>query len=185
MNNVINESKSMMDIQKEKAQATIQVYKNTPEYAEDAKNYNNSLTTLDPTYSGIKPLNKIIVRCFLNEPVVLSSGLTLPYKEMLSYKTQSGQYKAGEFETDWPYKDKAVVVAVPEGTTVVQPGDIIQLYPTAVDVRVIGQGNNIKPVVANYFVQVDSVNVKNAPTKISDPDYGYVLITLGDIIAKY
>lgn len=184
MNNVISQNRTMSDTQQVKAETNIHAYKYQPEYAENAKLYNQNLSVLNPDYTNIVPLRKVIVRCFVIEPTVTEGGLVLPYKQMLSYQTKSGQGKAGEFETDWPYADKAVVVSVPEGTTLIKQGDIVQLTRNAIEIRVAADGNNAVPVIANGYVHVDSKN-EQTPKDMTDPDYGYVLISLGEIEAKY
>lgn len=184
MNNVINQNRTMSETQQSKAETNIHAYKYQPEYAEQAKQYNKTLLNLNPDYTNITPLRKILVRCYVIEPTVTEGGLVMPYKQMLSYQTKSGQGKAGEFETDWPYADKAVVVSVPDGTTLIKQGDLVQLTRNAVEIRVAAEGNNAVPIIANGFVHVDSKN-EMTPKNMDDPDYGYVLVSLGEIEAKY
>lgn len=184
LNNVMHSDKSIQSIQQEKAESSIKAFKYTPEYADQAKQYNLNLTNLDSRYTSVKPIHKVIVRCALNEPQVTESGLVLPYKQLLSVQTNAGTGKVGEYETDWPYSEKAIVVSVPDHITSIKQGDIIQLSRDAVQNRVIGQGANAFPVVVNGFVHVDSKH-DVTPKDITDVDYGYVLVSISDITAKY
>jgi len=180
----MRKNQPMLKTQQENEENTITAFKYTPEYLEQAKTYNANIRTLDKTYADLTPIRQLVVRCFLIEPEVTESGLITPYKQILQVPAASGQPgKWYEFETDWPYKNKAVVVAVPDDTSIVKVGDLVQLSPQAIQVRVLGSGHNAMPVISNQFVHVNSKN-EVTPKDISDPDYGYILITTADIQVK-
>ena len=163
--------------------ANIQSYKCTPEYVEALKQYNSQVLTLDENYTRIKPLNKIIVRCFVHEPRVSESGLITPMKQLVDVTTNSGAGVQRVVESDWPYRTKGVVVAVPDNYPTLQAGDIIQMTGLATDIKVMGASDNAFLMVRNGYVQVDSENLL-PPQDITDADYGYILISMGDVVAK-
>ena len=163
--------------------ANIQSYKCTPEYVEALKQYNSQVTNLDENYTRIKPLNKIIVRCFVHEPRVSESGLITPMKQLVDVTTNSGAGVQRVVESDWPYRTKGVVVAVPDNYPTLQAGDIIQMTGLATDIKVMGASDNAFLMVRNGYVQVDSENLL-PPQDITDADYGYILISMGDVVAK-
>ncbi len=162
----------------------VKPFKYTPEYAEQVKEYNSNILNLDVRFEKIIPLQFIIVRCYINEPTITESGLVIPHKEVYEVQTKSGVGSAREYETDWPYSYKAVVVAVPAGMTSIKRGEIVQLSRNAVQVRIIGKEPNVMPVVVNGFTHIDSKN-DVPPKDVTDPDYGYILIPVSEIIAKY
>ena len=171
-----------MNLQQAATENNVTAFKYSSEYVDQVKEYNSKVTDLDPLYTSIKPLQQLVVRAFLIEPKVSETGLITPFKEALEVPTKSGVGTTREYETDWPYNQKAVIVAVPSGTHSLKVGDIVQLSPRAIQVAMKGKGNNVEPVIANGFIHVDS-GLFMPPKDLKDPHYGYVLIQHNDIQA--
>lgn len=171
-----------MNLQQTKSTNNLNAYKYSPEYVDQVKEYNGKVVELDPQYTSVRPLQQLIVRAFLIEPKVSESGLVTPFKEVLDIPTHSGVGKAREYETDWPYNQKGVIVAVPTGMTSLKVGDIIQLNPRAIQIGMKGKGNNATPVVVNGFIHVDS-GLFEPPKDVTNQHYGYVLIQPNDVQA--
>lgn len=174
--------KSPMNLQQAKTESNLQEFKYSMEYAEQAKTYNQNVEVLDESYKAIKPNHQLIVRCFLIEPKVSETGLVTPFKEVLQVPTQSGVGTHREFETDWPYATKGVVVSTPIQSFKV--GDIVQLSPRAVQVALKGAGNNAQVLIANGFMHVDS-GLFSPPKDVTSPHYGYILVAPAEIQAVY
>lgn len=171
-----------MNLQKANSENSLNAYKYSPEYVEQVKEYNSKVVDLDPQYTSIRPLQQLIIRAFLIEPKISESGLVTPFKEVLQVPTKSGVGAAREYETDWPYNQKGVIVSVPAGMTSLKVGDIVQLSPRAIQVGMKGSGNNASPVIANGFIHVDS-GLFEIPKDVDNKHYGYVLVQPNDIQA--
>lgn len=175
---------SPMNLQQAKTESNLQAFKYSMEYAEQAKEYNQNVENLDSNYKSIKPNHQLIVRCFLIEPKVSETGLVTPFKEILEVPTQSGVGTHREFETDWPYATKGVIVSVPNGTQSFKVGDIVQLSPRAVQVALKGKGNNAQVLIANGFMHVDS-KLFSPPKDVTNEHYGYILVSPQEVQATY
>lgn len=176
-----NQSDSPLAKQTEISQHHVDAFKYTEEYMEQVETYNSNLTTIDPLYSSMQPLHEILVRFYLHEPIKVGE-LINPYKEMVPIETKSGIGGYNEVETDYPFTNKAVVIAAPESNQL-KPGDTIMCSRRAVQLRVIGNGANAKILVDQGFVHPDS-KLHDIPTNVDSQHYGYALIQYHEIKAK-
>lgn len=142
--------------------------------------YNSNITNFDPLYASIQPLQKILVRVFLSEPSRTEAGLLTPYKQTLPVPTQSGVGSLMEMESPWPYSNKAIVVAVPQMTSL-KVGDVVQL--DMAPVRIAGNAQNATIVVPSAYMHPDA-NTTLLSTNPSSKHYGYLLIPTHEISVK-
>ena len=158
----------------------------TVEYLEEKdlqaiRDYNSSITELDPMYKSVKPLHEILVRVFLTEPRITESGLILPHREVVPIRTANGIGNWAEVHSDFPYSTKAVVVSVPENS-LLKPGMIVQIAPNQVKAEVVGTSNNAFITIKSAFIHADSGETL-PPKDVTNKNYGYLLIPLYDIKA--
>lgn len=163
------------------AQSNIHAFKYTEDYHKQIIAYNESLTTLDPLYSSIKPLHEILVRFYLHEPQVKGS-LVLPFKQTIPIATKSGQATYTDVESDFPFRLKAVVVSAPESNSL-KAGDVILLSRKAIQMYVVGTGANAAINVEQGFIHPDS-HLNEIPTDVTNQHYGYALIPYHEVKAK-
>lgn len=87
--------------------------------------YNNSITTLDPKYTALAPINSFIVRIFVRDKMRTESGVYLQPKQVLWESRNSTKTKV--HVDPWQFTSKAVIVSVPSHETYLKPGDIVQI----------------------------------------------------------
>ena len=170
-----------MEKQTKIAQSNIHAFKYTDEYLEQVKNYNANITNLDPLYTNVQPLHEILVRVYLHEPTVVG-GLVMPYKMGVNIPTRSGQDGYAEVESDFPYRNVAVVVSAPDSNPL-KPGDVVTLSRRAIQMNVLGTAANAVVRVEQTFVHPDA-NLQDSPTDITSRHYGYALVSYFEIKSK-
>lgn len=166
------------------AQSNIQLFKYTPEYMQQVKDYNTNLKNLDTQYTSIKPLHEILVRVYLHEPQVVGAPgheVVMPFKQEIPVPTKSGVGDYKVIEPDFPYKMKAVVIAAPESNQL-KAGDEVFLSRKAIHLTVVGTAANANIVVDNGFVHPDS-GLFEPPTDVTNPHYGYALVQYHEVKA--
>ena len=176
-----NQSNDPLAKQTINAQSNIHAFKYTDEYMDQVQKYNQELTNLDPLYTSVKPLHEILVRFYLHEPTKVGS-LVMPFKEFIPVPTNSGVGKSMELETDFPFADKAVIVAAPESNPL-KPGDIVKTARNATKLLMLGTGANAVIKIEQSFTHPDSM-LHLPTTDINSPHYGYALIQYHLIQAK-
>lgn len=140
------------------------------------KKYNEEVMTLNPKYSEeLKPLNKILVRCFLIEPTRTKSGMIIPHTITVSIPTQSGAGHVEEVESPFPYSKQAVVVAVPDNFDLFDQGDIVQLNGEPIHPIPTRAGKGAGIMIRHGFCHHDWKH-DHLPTNVEDEHYGYLLI---------
>ena len=144
--------------------------------------YNKNIFELDTLYASVKPINSYIVRVFLFEPVV-DNGVLVPYKQIVAVPTNNGMADFAEIESPYPYSNRAVIVSTPEMTSILKPGDVVQLGSNPVKPQVNGRGYNARVSIPAAYVH-PSTNSLEIPKNINDRHYGYLIIPLHEIIAK-
>jgi hypothetical protein len=145
--------------------------------------YNNNITTLDEDYARVQPMSKILVRSFLLEPNKSEHGLLEPHKQLISIPTNAGVGSLMEIESPFPYSDKAIIVAVPEGYTSIKPGDIVQLESNPIKPVTQGHGANATIFIPHSYMHPDAKSLE-IPRNSSDKHYGYLLIPYHEISTK-
>lgn len=146
------------------------------------KEYNANITTIDPTYASVIPLAAYIVRVFLFEPKQ-ENGVLMPYKQLVSVPTMNGQAEFAEIESPYPYSNKAVIVSTPVTSGLLKQGDIVQLASNPVKPQVQGRGHNATVAIPAAYIHPNAGTFQ-IPTKLDDPNYGYLLIPIHEIVAK-
>lgn len=152
------------------------------EELKNIKQYNANITTLDELYSSVTPISGYIVRVFLFEPKE-DNGVFIPYKQLVSVPTMNGQAEFAEIESPFPYSNRAVIVATPQVSSILQKGDVVQLASNPVKPQVQGRGHNATVSIPAAYIHPDA-NTFQIPSKIEDRHYGYLYIPLHEIIAK-
>jgi hypothetical protein len=144
--------------------------------------YNTNVINLDPSYTSLKPINKLLVRVFLKEIKVTESGLIIPNTEMVKRPTHSGYGSIDEVESPFPYSQKAVVVAVPPFVKDIEPGDIVYLNTKPIKPEVVGTGQEAMITIPNAFIHPELGS--ELTTDFNSPLYGYLKINYTDIDFK-
>lgn len=174
----IKENQTPLQKQETIAQANIHAMKYSEEYARVVAEYNKNLLTLDPQYTSVKPLQKVLVRFYLHEPQRIGE-LVIPFKQIVPVPTNSGVGKYTEVESDFPFQLKAVVVSSPDNNPL-KAGDVIFCSRRAIQMNVVGTGANARIIVEQGFVHPDTL-LFDVPTDVSSPHYGYALIQYYEI----
>lgn len=146
------------------------------------KEYNSNITILDELYSSVTPLSGYIVRVFLFEPEE-SNGVLIPYKQLVSVPTMNGQAEFAEIESPFPYSNRAIIVATPQVSSLLQRGDVVQLGSNPVKPQVQGRGHNATVAIPSAYIHPNAKTFQ-IPSKITDRHYGYLFVPLHEIIAK-
>lgn len=147
------------------------------------RTYNANLTTLDPLYASTQPLAMVLVRVFLSEPSISENGLLIPHRQLVQIPTQNGQAILQEIESPFPYSNKAIVVATPPLSSVLKPGDIVQLHSNPIKAQSQGAGKNASIHIPSAYVRPEKGDTL-IPTDVTNQHYGYLLISLGEVIVK-
>ena len=147
--------------------------------------YNIALTNREniaTEYSKVKPLHNVLVKVFVKEPVVTSSGLLRPYKQIVPVPTQNGYGDWAEIESPYPYDTLAVVIAKPDSLTNVNVNDLVILSKNPVEAKVVGKSNEAYVSIPNNFT-LPSWKEETPPKDPTNPNYGYLLIPVYEIKA--
>lgn len=179
---------SVKGVQEALESATIHIPEVAEELMNDIKNYNEQVVITDPAndlYGDIKPVSNVLVKCYLVSPEVSDAGLVKPFTQTLQVKTKSGHDGFENVELPFLLSTLVKVIAVPDSITMVKPGQWVQVSDRTIQGAVIGQGNNRKIAIANAFTRADQCTSGDIPTDITDPHFGYLLVTMGDIRAIY
>lgn len=138
--------------------------------------YNKNILTLDPKYTSLKPLKKIIVRVFLKDMKRSAGGFLLPNVVMVKRQTNSGMGAvAGEIEAP-PYSKKAVIVAVPAHYKDYMPvGTQIYLEEDVIEAHAVGTSQEALIRIKNAFVHPEA-GLNQIPQTPDHEDYGYLAI---------
>ena len=152
----------------------------TKEYMEQVAQYNETVTQIDPTYSKLQMVGSLLVRCYMYEVEVSSSGLIEANTQMITVKTPTGHDSNQEVEVTVPYSLKAVIVSAPKELSLFPPGTIVQLKPGAIKQSVVGDSKGFHIYPPNAFVLVGKHDQK-AVSEVTSPDFGYVVIGYNDI----
>jgi len=144
----------------------------------DAKDYNARVSEIDPLYGDLKPIRKILVRCFHKEPQRSELGLILPVDEMeVKVPTQTGQGIIGVVKSPWAFSKRAVVVAVPDYSkpelAKLKVGNIIQLNNGVL--KAVKGSKDMSFDLPNAFTHHEWGKVTPPESKKS-PHYGYFLV---------
>ncbi len=145
--------------------------------------YNTSVTTLDTDYASLTPTSKILVRVFLHEPNKSEDGLFEPYKQLIPVQTNANVGTLYHIESPFPYSNKAVIVAVPDGYTSIQPGNIVQLESNPIKPIASGNGANAIVQIPHGYMHVTAPSLE-IPRDPTNKHYGYLLIPYHEISVK-
>ena len=151
------------------------------EYVKQVDGYNGTVQALNPKYASLKPINQVLVRCYLNKPYISPEGVIQPFPVMVNVPTAMGP-KATMIENDYNYDFKSVVVACPDNFTQLKQGQTIIIRESAVRPQVVGDIKNgyfqVMPTAFNYPDGVPMVGAK-----LGDEGFGYILINYQDLVA--
>jgi len=147
------------------------------------KEYNDKILELDPMYSTTKPIHKFLVRCFHLEMGRSPGGILLPPKVVINVPTQNGIGTLAEIDSPWMLSKKAVVVALDARTRnsdapILKVGDIIQLGSNPIKGKKAGKDFAITLQAAFMHHTYEDVQ---PPTDITNPHFGYLLVSLMEI----
>lgn len=148
------------------------------------KEYNERILTLDPLYSSLKPIQKVLVRCFSKEVTRTESGIIIPPDEIqIPVPTKSGQGYVETVKSPWAFSTRAIIVAVPtkygeSETNPIQAGKQVQLAGNVLIPRKNGQEMifHMPSSFTHWSYQSEKI-----PENMDDPHYGYFLINSLDI----
>jgi hypothetical protein len=148
------------------------------------RDYNEKVTDLDPRFTSLKPRHDLVlVRVYLKSFEEVD-GIQPTMVDLL--KVTTGQDRSllhGWINNPFPFAEKGVVVAAPEGSDL-KTGDKILLKDRPVSI--IGDKDNALPVVNNAFIHPEDADKYDSyPVDPSDPNYGYLAISEYEIIFKY
>lgn len=149
------------------------------------KAYNEKITELDPKYSTLQPNAGFILRCFImtgDEGMNDSSSLIIGTEGLpkIPVKTRNGQAVWREVVDKFAYRGKAVIVAVPSVESDYKPGDIVQINAPRTACPLPESDFQL---VEQAYLHPDSKHI-NAPTDVTDEDFGYVLVSRSQIILR-
>lgn len=151
------------------------------EYVKQVDEYNGTVQVLNPKYASLKPINQVLVRCYLNKPYISPEGVIQPFPVMVNVPTAMGP-KATMIENDYNYDFRAVVVACPDNFTQLKQGQTIIIRESSVRPQVVGDIKNgyfqVMPTAFNYPDGVPMVGAK-----LGDEGFGYILINYQDLVA--
>ena len=151
------------------------------EYVKQVDEYNQTIQALNPKYANLKPINQVLVRCYLNKPYISPEGVIQPFPVMVNVPTAMGP-KATMIENDYNYDFRAVVVACPDNFTQLKQGQTIIIRESAVRPQVVGDIKSgffqVMPTAFNYPDGVPMVGAK-----LGDEGFGYILINYQDLVA--
>ena len=158
------------------------IFKYDEELVNKLKDYNKGITTIDKTYSSLTPRFRVLVRAYVKDinEEELNMGGVMP----IPVPSNSGKGNIGFTESPWPFTNKVIVVATPEGSDL-KEGDIL-IYDKEVVVGIQGQGQNVMLKVNNAFVHPDHKNdyMSGYPIDPEDVNYGYLLVNDFDLTVK-
>lgn len=139
--------------------------------------YNENIFNLNPEYTELKPIRKVLLRVFTLPAKTDDNGILIANTLYVKKLTDSGFGYAGEIENPFPYSKKAVVIAVPEVLkSSLNVGEIVLLSDDQVNAVTAGSGNNAEVIIKNAFVRPDVYLKRQIPTEPSNAHYGYVLV---------
>lgn len=150
----------------------------------DIYEYNANLTQLDEDYKKVVPMSKILVRVFLHEPGKSEHGLLEPHRQLIPIQTNAGVGTLMEIESPFPYSNKAVVVAVPNGYISIQPGNLIQLESNPIKPIANGSGANARIHIPLSYMHPSAPSLE-IPQNCKNKHYGYLLIPFHEISTIY
>lgn len=147
--------------------------------------YNASVLELNPLYTSIKPIRKVIVRTYVQEATTDENGILRSPSIYVKKVTESGYGYAGVIENPFPYSRKVVIVAVPENLKLsLSPGEVVVLEDEQVQCFARGKGDNAETVVKNAFVRSDIYNEPTIPQDPTNEHFGYLKIDYSSIDFK-
>lgn len=135
--------------------------------------YNTAITTLNPEYAKLQPLNSYIIRMKVLEDEVKKIGdskLILPKTSFARKQTNAGTI-GDKISDPFRFTGVAVVVAIPEHETQLKPGMLVHI----VKPRVIVDNESVLGYTDEY-VHPD-YNDTRVPQLVQDPDFGYAIIS--------
>jgi hypothetical protein len=138
------------------------------------KEYNESIKELDPMYSNLIPVSKILVRCYVMEYTRTEGGLLIKPIVTIPVPTQNGIGKIGDVETPFPYQTKAIVIAAPKRYEETYPvGATVQLSSSPIKAVSRGKDSGID---LPYAFTHASYPYPGVPANVEDRHYGYLLV---------
>lgn len=146
--------------------------KNFTSELELRKNYNSSLTELDPRYTNLTPIDSYIVRMYVLEDEIKKLGsadLIIPTATFTRKQTNSGRL-GDKIADPFRFKQMAVIVAVPSYETNLKPGMVVQVVPPTIiadDIDVVG--------FEYQYVHPD-YPYPMVPKNVDNKDFGYSII---------
>jgi len=175
MLDLVKENQDPKQAQAKRADENLTVDTYTEEEYQKTLAYNDGLKNLNPKYANLKPLQGVIVRCYLFVPR-FEQGMYIPMGVTVNVPTANGMAKAMSVEHKYPYSAKAVVVAVPSHITSLKAGDVVQLNPKVVQPVAFGDPKTgYKSYQENQFKLVGD-QPSDVPTDLTHEDYGYLLV---------
>lgn len=156
----------------------------------EIKKYNQEIKNLNPLYSNMIPVTKVLVRCFHIETERTESGLIVtPTKALVKLPTRAGVGFKGTAESPYLYTRKAVIVSVPERymndeNGKIKPGVIVQLENPALQAIPTGRnstgGEEFDIDMPNAFTHYSYQGI-TPPIDPEDDHFGYLLVSVTDI----
>lgn len=145
--------------------------------------YNEKITELDPLYTVLSPVSKILVRCKVLVPYRSDGGLIMKPSVMVPIRTGNEIGWLDAKESPWPYSREAIIVALPEGYKergVYKVGQIVQLTDGPVRARPTKGGEDAEIILPSGYAHP---LWKDAmfPQKVTDRHYGYILVNPSEI----
>lgn len=156
------------------------------EQVKERELYNSELIfKFNPLYESFTPRDGVLVRVFARA-YGKAMGLYQDYAPKIPVYTKAGKGILKYVSDPYPFGMKAVVVSTaPYLDGSVNKGDIVQILP--VDTLAPLPGDDTFIVPKHFFIHADTENILNydtPPKDVSDPEFGYFLIPVSNIIGK-
>lgn len=142
------------------------------EFNSKIKLYNTLIEDLDPRFTSLTPVSKVLVRVFLKE-LTVENGVYIPNTTFVKLPTHQGSGYVGEVQNPFPYSKKAIVVAAPESTDF-KAGQIVILSANPITAVSTGSGKEATITIPASFTHPD-IDIELTPD-VNNPNYGYLLV---------
>lgn len=134
--------------------------------------YNKKIKNHLPEYANFVPLRKVLVRCYVMEYYDRNGIMIKPVIEV-PVKTQNGMAIKEMTDSPYPFSRKAVVVSVPQGFTLFNPGDEVLVDKHCIMATKV---NENAPFHLPKGFTMDTWSEIEPPTAMSNPHYGYMIL---------
>lgn len=156
---------------------TVDVFDFNEEFNNKLIAYNESLSKLDPDFTGLQPFSKVLVRVEVTPLKQNAQGLYIPSEQMVTVQTKAGYGNLAALRNPWPFSRVATIIATPTFMKEeMQPGDVVILSGQIVEGKMLGSGDQGYINLPYQFLHPDFIEGNTMPLDPTHKAYGYMLI---------